>query len=126
MTITATKMCSKCSKYKSTDNFAKNISTKSGLQYYCKPCQNSYKSGRGSQRASQLLIKYGMTVEQWDILFESQNGVCGICRAKEILCVDHNHETGKIRGLLCGQCNSGIGMLKDDESILLRAIAYLR
>lgn len=53
-------------------------------------------------------------------------GLCEICQEHSKLCLDHDHETGKARGMLCRQCNSGIGFLKDDAAMLERAINYLR
>lgn len=76
-----------------------------------------------------LLREYGMSVEDYYALLEAQNGVCAICGHKpergEKLCVDHNHGTSKVRGLLCGTCNSGIGFLRHDLLTLGRAISYL-
>lgn len=77
-----------------------------------------------------LRYQYGLTLAEWNTLFLSQNGVCAICHKTEIvngrnLCVDHNHVTGKVRGLLCLDCNSGIGHLKDNKEYLASAIAYL-
>lgn len=71
-----------------------------------------------------------MTMERYDQLFQEQNGSCAICRIgaetlSRNLVVDHNHETGKVRGLLCDHCNQGIGKLKDNIIILERAIEYL-
>lgn len=62
--------------------------------------------------------------------FEEQNGLCAICNKPEPikgrrLADDHDHETGKRRGLLCSLCNCGIGLLQDDPSLLLKAVAYL-
>jgi hypothetical protein len=66
-------------------------------------------------------------------LLESQLGKCAICRGVELrkgkkirLSVDHCHTTGKVRGLLCGNCNRAIGLLKDDSSLLLKAVLYLQ
>ena len=73
--------------------------------------------------------RYGVTLEQYDKMFEGQNGVCAICgginKSDRRLAIDHNHETGKIRGLLCSNCNTGIGMLKENINILCSAISYL-
>lgn len=74
--------------------------------------------------------QYGITLEQYNQMLLTQGNVCAICRKGESvlgrsLCVDHDHKTGKPRGLLCLDCNSGIGHLKDDTSYLLRAIKYL-
>ena len=77
-----------------------------------------------------LWKKYRMTVDQFNAMVEAQDGVCAICggppQKRERLCVDHDHDTGAIRALLCGQCNSGIGLLGDDPARLEAAIAYLR
>ena len=89
-----------------------------------------------SSNARLLKINYGMTVEEYDALFILQGGVCAICGKPETafykkasgvrkLCVDHDHETGTIRGLLCGKCNIAIGLMNDDIGMLLSAIRYL-
>jgi hypothetical protein len=78
--------------------------------------------------------RFGITPERYSELLKSQNGVCAICNQPEIatrlgkvkaLAVDHCHKSGKIRGLLCSDCNTGIGKLKDDPKVLLAAIQYL-
>jgi hypothetical protein len=73
---------------------------------------------------------YGITPQEFIELLKKQNGVCAICfkscTAKKSLGVDHNHQTGKIRGLLCHNCNIGIGNLKDDIFLLQRAIEYIK
>jgi hypothetical protein len=78
--------------------------------------------------------KFGITRQEYEQFFKSQNGVCAICKKPETatrlgvvksLAVDHCHSTGKIRGLLCSDCNTGIGKLKDDIKILQNAIQYL-
>jgi len=90
---------------------------------------------RQSLRASKLKIKYGITLEDFDKVFEQQGGVCAICGKPETflhqtgvvcrLAVDHNHKTGKIRGLLCRVCNQGLGSFKDNSENLSNAIKYL-
>lgn len=77
------------------------------------------------------IAKYGLTLEDYDKLFKEQNGCCAICEThqselKHSLSVDHNHETNKIRGLLCNNCNRSIGLLKDDIEVLEKAIVYLK
>jgi len=72
-----------------------------------------------------LKCYYGMTVEEWETLFSSQKGACGICEKAVPLCVDHCHETGKIRGLLCRKCNSALGMLDDSICLARKAVLYL-
>jgi hypothetical protein len=76
------------------------------------------------------LRRVNATPELYEQLFSKQGGVCCICKrpppANRNLCVDHDHGTGAVRGLLCVPCNSGIGKLKDDVVLLERAIEYLR
>jgi len=80
-----------------------------------------------SIRSSQLKAKYGMSIEEYDVLLRAQNGRCKICRTGDVrmLSVDHCHDTGTIRGLLCLKCNSGLGMFNDDPALLRKATQYL-
>lgn len=61
-----------------------------------------------------------------DKLLSEQNGVCAICKEEVKLCIDHNHETGKVRGLLCQKCNAGVGMLRESLTIVLAVYDYLK
>jgi len=80
-----------------------------------------------SKKRSILKHTYGITLEEYDAILKTQKGGCAICKVKEkILCVDHCHKTGKVRGLLCHLCNRSIGMMKDDVRILESAIVYLK
>ncbi len=78
------------------------------------------------------LWKYGVTPEQFQVLHAAQSGRCAVCRSstpgrkKANFHVDHDHETGKVRGLLCGDCNTGLGLFKDNQALLAAAAAYLR
>lgn len=81
-------------------------------------------------RRANLKHFFGITLEEYNEMLESQNGLCAICQRhhtefKRNLAVDHDHHTGKIRGLLCGSCNSGLGKLQDDMDVLECAIVYL-
>jgi hypothetical protein len=91
---------------------------------------------RRRSKAQDLKKLYGMTLDDYDIMLEDQAGVCAICgreeRAKSAiddatkdLAVDHNHTTGKIRGLLCSSCNRGLGYFGDDINRLNAAINYM-
>jgi hypothetical protein len=78
-----------------------------------------------------LKLRYNITPEDYKELFDIQEGKCAICGThqndlKQNLCVDHNHKTGAIRGLLCGKCNRGIGNLNDNIITLENAINYLK
>lgn len=84
-------------------------------------------------RAWQLQDRYGITQEQYDAMHAAQGGVCAICgkppkggrTSSKNLHVDHDHATGKIRGLLCNDCNPGLGKFMDDPNLLRLAAAYL-
>jgi hypothetical protein len=81
-------------------------------------------------RKAQLKKLYNTTPGRYDELFEKQQGVCAICSesekgSRDYLCIDHDHNTGFIRGLLCHDCNIGIGKLKDNIELLKSAIWYL-
>jgi hypothetical protein len=71
--------------------------------------------------------KYGITPEEYSTMHASQNGNCAICEKNfETLCVDHDHDTGRVRGLLCQSCNKFIGLAFEDISILNASIDYLK
>ena len=72
--------------------------------------------------------KYGITYEDFLEMRDKQGGVCAICggdNGDKHLAIDHCHTTGKIRGLLCNNCNTAIGMLQDDPTLLNKAVEYL-
>lgn len=131
------KQCQFCKKTKSLDNFFKKNNSRDGFGSYCKDCKLkkntiSWKANKHKhieqRKNSHLEKKYGITLKEYKKILSNQNGVCLICRNKDIrkLAVDHNHKTGEIRGLLCGKCNQGIGLFNDDIKILRRAIEYLK
>jgi len=75
-----------------------------------------------------LMSKYNLTVEQFHRMYLNQRGLCAICGKRMIdrdCHVDHDHATGKVRALLCGTCNTGLGLFKDKIRLLARAIVYL-
>ena len=85
---------------------------------------------------SALKVNYGLTFDDINRILKEQNGRCKICprlikfeygcRKSNRCCVDHDHKTMKIRGLLCDMCNKGLGHFNEDEKTLLSAIEYLR
>jgi hypothetical protein len=131
------KECSICKEIKTFDDFPKRSNRTSGRQPYCKKChnektRNNYCSNR--MKDYDLKKNYGIDLNEYEIMFSKQNGCCAICEThitkinskhKKHLCVDHNHETKQIRGLLCDKCNRGLGLFCDDKNILLKAINYL-
>ena len=134
-----TKVCGFCKLEKSLDQFYKRGDS-DGYRSDCKDCY-SHKNHqrwlkqpdfreRGKTRTRKYLLKnyYGMSLKDYDKLLESQNGACRICGqypSEVSLAVDHCHETGIIRGLLCNTCNTGLGMFKDSKDLLRKAIDYL-
>lgn len=72
------------------------------------------------------LERYDMTHADFAARKKAQGGVCAICEKARKLVVDHDHETGKVRGLLCNQCNTALGLFKDDTVSLARAVEYLK
>jgi len=81
------------------------------------------------KRISHLAKTYNLTIAQYDKMLRQQAGGCYICERPpktRRLAVDHNHKTGKVRGLLCWHCNSGLGKFKDNPELLIRAADYLQ
>lgn len=80
-------------------------------------------------RGRWLLRTYGITLEQYDEMLEAQGGVCRICGGTnpegKRLHVDHGHDSGLVRGLLCNGCNTGLGLFKENVASLAAAIVYL-
>lgn len=77
-------------------------------------------------RTSRLRREYGLSPEMYDSLLVAQKGLCAICQCKKQLGVDHDHMTGKVRGLLCGSCNLALGLLRDNALSLQIGIRYLK
>jgi hypothetical protein len=89
-----------------------------------------YERNKEKVRNQKLKYMYGISLEDYNKMFIEQNGCCKICqdhqsKFKNSLCVDHCHTTGKVRGLLCDQCNRGLGSFKDDIEIVKNIIKYL-
>lgn len=78
---------------------------------------------------SKILCTYGITKEEFYALWSKHGNCCSVCKSPDNgsrrMCVDHCHETGKVRGILCDKCNTGIGLLGDTESGVYRALTYL-
>ena len=128
------KNCSSCNQHLPFKSFSPDKGKKSGLTSICKKCRNERYSTRYSKqnRDSTLKRKYNMEPGDYDKLLNQQGGVCKICSSSETgrgdqwFAVDHCHETGKVRGLLCNTCNRALGLFKDDISYLTQAIHYLK
>jgi hypothetical protein len=104
--------------------------------WYCDPiCKMHASNAKKERDAARLRAyhynrKFGITVEDYDRMAAEQNGGCAICGTTEpggrgVFHVDHCHDSGKVRGLLCTGCNTGLGQFKDDPTRLLAAVEYL-
>jgi hypothetical protein len=126
--------CSKCHEIKPNKDFFTRENGYRRLQ--CKTCL--YKANRKNydhekERYRKLQNTFGIGKEDFEDLMTQQNGVCAICgnppkkyaRNRGVLCVDHNHETGKVRALLCRPCNQGLGLFYDNKELLRKAKDYL-
>lgn len=113
------KLCRACSEIKPHSEWHRNASASDGLSTRCKAC-------RAIQgRQDHLKRNYNLTEAQRDAMVASQMGICVICLKAPAVHVDHCHETGRVRGVLCFNCNSAIGKLGDDPDTTRRAAAYL-
>ena len=117
------KPCSRCREVKSLAHFPNGPGT-DGLRAHCRAC------GSEAYRWWHIEVTYGITRDQYEAMWAAQCEVCAICGAKESFAgkkfsVDHDHETGQVRGILCGSCNLGIGQLGDDPDRLIAAAFYL-
>ena len=137
--ICVMKRCSKCKLEKPFIDFNKNKSRKDGYQSSCKKCHSKMMSGykskglkKKSDRKVDLKRRYGISEIQYQSMLKQQDGKCALCRSEDIgrkgavhFCVDHNHNTGDVRGLLCHNCNVVLGKIKDSKEWLHRALQYL-
>jgi hypothetical protein len=128
------KFCTGCKQDKYFTEFYKDKSRKNGLRDRCKSCDkkrsklyafNNYQIGRNAH----LKRTYNITIKQYHQIYKDQNGYCAICGNtkgnNKVFHVDHDHLTGKVRGLLCNKCNKSLGGFQDSPEILQKAIDYL-
>ena len=129
------KVCKDCGQEKPLADFYKS---REYFQPRCKPCHNkkSIEWAKANptkvaahSRKTKLKDKYGLSPSEYDAMLTSQGGGCAICggqsKRDRPLDIDHCHETGKVRGLLCDMCNKAIGMFYDSPKLLFNALAYL-
>jgi len=133
------KLCPSCKKEKDISCFYKNKANKSGYASQCKVCfklsQTKFKESNPQRHReidfkSRLKRRYGISLNTHEEILSSQEYKCAICKVSKCssglqFSVDHCHETGKVRGLLCCLCNKGLGSFKDNTAFLKEAIQYL-
>jgi len=144
-----TKMCPKCKIEKPFGEFYNRTTSADGKRCRCKVCEseearlyreaNSEKIkeyGRRYREANpekikeaNLVSRYGITLADYDALLQAQDGGCATCGEAPpdsgYLCIDHNHDTGQVRGLLCPRCNTALGFAGDSPAILRKMADYL-
>lgn len=140
--IAKTKDCPKCGKSKSWFDFTIRATGKRANQpvAWCKECSNLEQKKRKERDKSlyrrvewpsKLKRLYGLSVIQYFEILADQGGGCAICKTKTpgsgkaMFSVDHSHQTGQIRGLLCSPCNTALGLFQDDQNRLQNAMEYL-
>ena len=116
--------------YRPTCTICKNATDKRHrIAYYHRTKEIHREKYHRTQRKHRLKKKYGLTPERYDEMLENQNNACAICKTPKPITnmpVDHNHATGKIRGILCSACNKALGHFKDDITTMQNAIIYIR
>lgn len=149
---TETKCCGRCEERKALDDFAKDANGQAGRRSWCRACEaergREYRARPGAKdrraeyarrwrerrpeyfRELRLRQRYGLRLADYEAMLVEQGGVCAICGGDPdddhgFLHVDHDAETGKVRGLLCGCCNRAIGLLDHDSERLRAAARYM-
>ena len=125
--------CYRCKEEKDLNEFPNHKYKPLNKCYRCKKCAGEQNGSmytkehiKKRNRRALLKYKYNLTIAEWDRIYEEQGGGCLICTEEEDLVVDHNHGTGEVRGLLCRNCNTGLGMFKDNDLIIQAAARYLQ
>ena len=125
----SSRRCPDCGQAKSLEEFPRNRSMAFGRGVYCKPCHNARTRASvrraGGARHYHLRRRYGVGASDVRLLIEKQGGLCALCETNPATQVDHDHKTGRVRGILCLHCNAGMGAFHDDPGIIERAIRYL-
>lgn len=144
---TRSKRCTHCDRWKAKNDFYR-LRNGGSLQSWCKSCVKRAVRARYTKdeikkknkafrkrhphdkKDRALKSSFGISLIQYNLMLTEQGNACKICGIDQAFCnrklaVDHNHQTGEIRGLLCGKCNLGIGNLNDDPNLILKAANYL-
>ena len=133
-----TKVCLLCEQNKDKTDFYRFFdrwAQKHYLSARCKPCHQEYKRASPTtprnRKAEKLQLRYGLTYEQWENMRQAEGYRCMICGISEDeigkkLDVDHCHDSGKVRGILCNPCNTVLGHARDKIEILEAAVVYLK
>lgn len=142
------KQCIKCGQSKSRSQFTISRRHADGRLNTCKECKNGPNGEYQQNRTTRIqnaqtyysnnkeiisknnqVRKYGVSSSWLEERYSIQKSLCEICKRdggiKKSLCIDHDHQTGEVRGLICGKCNTAIGMVEESTEILMAIIEYL-
>lgn len=139
--LSGVRVCNECDIEKGLQFFARARLYPMGRELRCKECKNKWAKSRRPERRRKPPIQptardyrrlkfLGVTANQFRDLYDLQNGLCGVCNEKmgylaKETCIDHDHKTGLVRGILCQRCNLGLGHMRDNVGLLCSAIMYL-
>lgn len=122
-----------CSEVPCSDkHYARGMCRRHYMKHWHKtPAGKARRKRQGNDPEYQRQYRYNLKPGEYDALLLAQGGLCAICRADtpgirtRSFYVDHDHDTGRVRGLLCHRCNSALGYLNDDSALLAKAVHYL-
>lgn len=113
------KFCRGCQQVLPLTEWPRRARSTDGYAFRCRECIRAHDRDRA------LVAKYGLSAAEVEAMREAQGGVCAICRTAPAVHVDHDHATGKVRGMLCFNCNAALGHLRDDPMLFRRGLRYL-
>jgi hypothetical protein len=123
--------CNDCQEWKTAENFRTNSGSKDGLYSICRPCasvraRKHYDANADKYRRNTERCRYGLTRDEHALLLSVKERGCMICGdTDKRMVIDHDHDTGAIRGILCDACNQAIGCLRDDPDLMANALEYI-
>jgi hypothetical protein len=134
------KICPQCKQNKPLELFNRHKGTKDGRYSWCKQCSKldklkAHAENPLKRKERQLKKNYGITMEDFNRMHSEQAGLCAVCHKPETstrdgkvmqLSVDHDHTTKAVRALLCSGCNTSLGLLNEDETLILNLANYIK
>lgn len=115
------KRCSVCHEWKHLADYPKSKTGRDGLDHRCRGCHRD-------RRLRYTIEQHGITWDEYQAMLEAQNHACALCfrgHSEVSLGIDHDHATGRVRGLLCRSCNAALGQFQDDPAALRRAADFI-